>query len=148
MTAALSACGTIPTPLAPSTQSADTLRATSETFTVNGQVLTVQGDAWISNSQGINSNPFIISVKVMSANRSIPAGVKPEKLYIIKGNEVWETRFTNEYRGENAPEGEKVARTSTVFPASTRLTLVVQVETPAGDRLVRVAGEQEVTIPN
>jgi hypothetical protein len=147
VTTVLSACGSIRAPLAPSAQSAETLKATAETLTVNNQVLTVQGAAWISNSQG-NPNPFIVSVKVQNAGGSVPAGVSPEKLYIVKGNEVWETKFTNEYRGPNAPEWEKVARTSTVFPAGTRLTLVVQVETAEGDRMVRVAGEQEVTMPN
>jgi len=123
------------------------LKSAASSLVVNGKTLSLKVSAWTSNSGGINPNPFIVNVNVESSDGTVPAGIVPKRLYIVKGDQVWETGFTNENRGPYAPPSEKVARTSNRFSDGTTLNFAVDLATPQGVQLLRVAGDQVITSP-
>ncbi|WP_161883547.1 hypothetical protein [Deinococcus alpinitundrae] len=143
----LSACGVLPSPLATSNKSASTLKSAASALVINGKTLSLKVSAWTSNGVGINPNPFIVLVNVESSDGAVPADIIPKRLYIIKGEQVWETGFTNENRGPYAPLSEKVARTSNRFPDGTTLNFAVDLATPQGKQLLRAARDQVITSP-
>jgi len=115
---------------------------------VAGKVLHLEVFAWTSNSQGLNANPFIVSVRVVSAEGSVPAGAEPSRLFILQGERVWEGRFTAERPPAPAGQVERIARTSTRFPEGARLNFAVDLGTPQGVQRLRLKGEYVVRSPN
>ncbi|GAA3998907.1 hypothetical protein GCM10022631_07100 [Deinococcus rubellus] len=88
-----------------------------------------------------------MNVNVERSDGTVPDGIIPKRLYIIKGEQVWETGFTNENRKPYSPPFEKVARTSSRFPDGTTLKFAVDLATPQGVQLLRVAGDQVIASP-
>lgn len=148
MVSALTACGIVSVPLATSGKSAASLLAAPDTLNVDGQTLHLKVNAWTSNSGGINPNPFIVIVNVESeSGGAVPGNIIPKRLYIVRGEQVWEANFTNEYQGPGAAESSKIVRTSSRFSDGTALNFAADLMTPQGIQLVRLAGDKIIVSP-
>jgi hypothetical protein len=107
----------------------ETLLQAPEQIGINGRRYFIEAYLWrnLTPSNNLINFPLITLARLRATDsQPLPADLDLDRIWLIKGSQVWESNFTNEAGPEVPGELEKVARNGPTWGEGTPVSVVVR----------------------
>ncbi len=124
------------------------LLSSPDKVTIGGSDLILRPAVWLSlmpSNEGHNEQPLIVAARVLTAAKdTFPKGVSLDEVWLIDGNRVWNSLFTDEARTDRPHILSRIARDWPSLALETRVTVVVRLRNTDGKYYYLRAPDQTI----